>query len=261
VIADESGRLKLLHPVLSEPDIRQKLQQNNFASTNGMTLPRLSDTKPQFMLSREKSLPPLPGEMKLRPNNLTAESRPQTLYTYDPRQVGQESSDLTPPHAPFRTEPRRQSFSGSTSRPNLGIQTMMPLGAYDHPKGPGGMYNEFGISRRSLGRLEHIEEHPQPSTPNKRKSKFGFASFLGKKSTPPEPLNGSNSHEFPRLTSPVFEGEDSHTTAHTHSMSRQSAGTRMSVTSRKALEERVEQDREFIAYRYPSHDQRLDILR
>ncbi|KAG1816107.1 uncharacterized protein BJ212DRAFT_212141 [Suillus subaureus] len=256
VVADESGRLKLLHPVTSEPDIRQKLQQNTFASTNGMTLPR--STKPQVMLSREKSLPPLPGEAKLRPNNPAAESRPQTLYTYDPRQVGQESSDLTLPHAPFRTEPRRQSFSGSSSRPNLGIQTMMPLGAHDPSKGPGGMYNEFGISRRSLGRLEHIDENPQPFTPSKRRSKFGFASLLGRKSTQPEPANGSNSHEFPTS---LFEGEDNLTTAYTHSVSRQSAGPRMSVTSRKALEERVEQDREFIAYRYPSHDQRLDILR
>jgi hypothetical protein len=255
VIADESGRLKLLHPVISEPDIRQKLQQNTFASTNGMTLPR--STNPQVILSREKSLPPLPGEAKLRPNNPAAESRPQTLYTYDPRQ---EFSDPTPSHAPFRIEPRRQSFSGSTSRPNLGIQTM-PLGAYDPSKGPGGMYNEFGISRRSLGRLEHIDENPQPFTPSKRRSKFGFASLLGRKSTQPEQANGSDSHDFPRLTTSLFEGEDSLTTAYTHSMSRQSAGPRMSVTSRKALEERVEQDREFIAYRYPSHDQRLDILR
>ncbi|KAG2074647.1 hypothetical protein BDR04DRAFT_1126696 [Suillus decipiens] len=259
VVADESGKLKLLHPVTSEPDIRQKLSQTTFASTNGMTLPRT--TKPQVMLSREKSLPPLPGEAKLRPNNPAAESRPQTLYTYDSRQVGQESSNLTLPHSPFRTEPRRQSFSGSTSRPHLGIQTMIPAGAYDPSRGPGGMYNEFGISRRSLGRLEHIDENPQPFTPSKRRSKFGFASFLGKKSIQPEPANGGNSHEFPQLATSPLEGEDNLTTAYTHSVSRQSAGPRMSVTSRKALEERVEQDREFIAYRYPSHDQRLDILR
>ncbi|KAG1751533.1 uncharacterized protein EDB91DRAFT_1234870 [Suillus paluster] len=240
MVADESGRPKLLHPVISEPDIRLKLQQTTFASTNGMTLPR--SAKSQVLLSREKSLPPLPGEVKLRPNNPAAESRPQTLYTYDPRQVGQESND--------------SQFSGSTSRPHLGIQTM----PYDHSKGPGGMYNEFGISRRSLGRLEHIDENPQPSTPSKRRSKFGFASLLGRKSTQPEPANGSNSHEFPRLTTSLFEGEDSLATSYT-STSRQSAGPRMSVTSRKALEERVDQDREFIAYRYPSNDQRLDILR
>jgi len=257
VIADESGRLQLLHPVTSEPDIRHKLQQNISTSTNGITLPRSMGSKSQVMLSREKSLPPLPGEAKLRPNHSVTESRPQTLYTYDPRRVGQESSDLAPPQVPFRAEPRRQSFGGSASRPYLGIQT---LGAYDHSKGSGGMYNEFGISRRSLGRLEHIDENPpQPSTPSKRRSKFGFASLLGRKTTPTDLINSSNSHEFPRLTTSVLEGEDS--LAYTSSTSRQSAGTRMSVTSRKALEERVDQDREFVAYRYPSHDQRLDILR
>lgn len=255
VIADECGRLKPLHSVTSEPDIRQKLQQNTFASSNGMTLPNSTSSKSQVMLSREKSLPPLPSEARLRPNNPVTESRPQTLYTYDPHHVGRESSDFTPPQAPFRAEPRRQSFSGITSRPTLGIQTL-PLGAYDHSKGPGGAYNEFGISRRSLGGLEHIDEHtPQPATPSKRRSKF-FATLLGRKSKPSDLTNGSNSHEFPRLTT---EGEDS--LAYTHSMSRQSANTRMSTTSRKALEERVEQDRDFIAYRYPSHDQRLDILR
>jgi hypothetical protein len=259
VIADESGRLKLLHPVLSEPDIRQKHQQTTFTSSNSMTLPKSAGSKPQVTLSREKSLPPLPFEVKLRPNNPATESRPQTLYTYDPRHVGQESGGLTLPNAPFHAEPRRQSFSGSGSRPNLGIQTL-PLGPSDHSKGPGGLYNEFGISRRSLGRLEHIAENPPtPSTPSKRRSKFGFASLLGRKSTPSDLINSSNSHEFPRLTTSVFEGEDS--LAYTHSTSRQSGNTRMSIISRKALEERVEQDREFVAYRYPSHDQRLDILR
>lgn len=254
VIADESGKLK---PVTSEPDIRQKLQQNTFTSANGMTLPKSMGSKSQVMLCREKSLPPLPGEAKSRPTNSATESRPQTLYTYDLRHIGQESSDLAPPHVPFHAEPRRQSFSGSASRPHLGIQTL-PLGAYDHSKGPG-MYNEFGSSRRSLGRLELIDENPpQPSTPSKRRSRFGLASLLGRKLTPSELINGSNSHEFPRLTTPVLEGD---TLAYTHSTSRQGAGTRMSVTSRKALEERVEQDREFIAYRYPSHDQHLDILR
>ena len=41
----------------------------------------------------------------------------------------------------------------------------------------------------------------------------------------------------------------------------QSPNLRMSVTSRKALEELVQQDPEFVAYRYPSNDQRLDLLR
>ncbi|KAH7914121.1 hypothetical protein BJ138DRAFT_477378 [Hygrophoropsis aurantiaca] len=256
--SDDISRMtgsRVVHPVNSEPDMRQRLQQATFASANGMTLPI---NTPIVTLSREKSLPPLPGEPKRRPSNGSTEPRPQTLYTYNPRQGNQEVGDLVPPNAPFYSDVRRQSFGGTSSRPNLGVQTL-PLGG-DHSRSAGGLYNEFGISRRSLGRLEHIEENPSlPPTPSKRRSKFGFASLLGRKSTPPENVG---THEFPRLNTPVFDGgEDSLTTAYTHSVSRQSGATRMSVTSRKALEERVEQDREFVAYRYPSHDQRLDLIR
>ncbi|KAH7923738.1 hypothetical protein BV22DRAFT_1092349 [Leucogyrophana mollusca] len=263
--SDDISRMagpRVVHPVTSEPDMRQRLQQATFASANGMTLPI---TRPLVTLSREKSLPPLPGETKRRPSNGSADPRPQTLYTYNPRQNGQEVGDLAPPHAPFHADVRRQSFGGTASRPNLGIQTLPLVGGYDHSRAAGGLYSEFGISRRSLGRLEHIDENPSlPPTPHKRRSKFGFAALLGRKSTPPEIVtsNGLGAHEFPRLATPVFDGgEDSQTTAYTHSMSRQSGATRMSVTSRKALEERVEQDREFVAYRYPSHDQRLDLIR
>ncbi|KIJ67727.1 hypothetical protein HYDPIDRAFT_83284 [Hydnomerulius pinastri MD-312] len=268
---DENGRLRMVHPVTSEPDMRQKLQQATFASTNGMTLPKSAASRPQVVLSREKSLPPLPGEVKLRPqNNLgMAESRPQTLYTYDPRHNGQDMQDLAPPHAPFRTEARRQSFGGTASRPNLGIQTLPASaggGAHDYLRSPNGMYTtEFGISRGSLGRLGDIDENaPSPATPTKRKSKFGFASLLGKKSSnPPAEANGG-AHEFPRLMTPVLDGfnDDSLTPAYGNSMSRQGAGPRLSVVSRKAIEERVEQDREFVAYRYPSQSQPpIDLIR
>ncbi|KAH7888827.1 hypothetical protein F5I97DRAFT_1855885 [Phlebopus sp. FC_14] len=258
---DENGRLKVVHPVTSEPDIRQKLQQAMFASNNGMTLPNSTVSPQQMLLLRDKSLPPLPGEVKLRPqNNFAVEPRPQTLYTYDPRPNMQ---DLTPPHAPFRTEARRQSFGGTASRPSLGIQTMPATGGHDHLRAVDGKYNEFGTSRRSLGRLGDIDENaPAPATPTKRKSKFGFSSLLGKKSNPPE-VNGYSSHEFPRLNTPVFDGnEDSLTSAYTSSTSRQGAGPRLSVISRKAIEERVEQDNEFVAYRYPSQSQPpIDLIR
>jgi hypothetical protein len=35
----------------------------------------------------------------------------------------------------------------------------------------------------------------------------------------------------------------------------------MSIASRKAIEELVDQDPEFVAYRYPSADQNLTLLR
>jgi hypothetical protein len=69
--------------------------------------------------------------------------------------------------------------------------------------------------------------------------------------------------------SPYDAQDDMTTNGYTTSTSRHSAlssnppnsGLRMSVTSRKALEELVQQDPDFVAYRYPSSDQRLDLLR
>lgn len=262
---DENGRLRVsIHPVTSEPDMRQKLQQATFAFTNGMTLPKSASSRPQVTLSREKSLPPLPGELKLRAQHgVGGDPRPQTLYTtYDLRHLGQDMQDLTPPHAPFRSESRRQSFNGTGSRPTLGIQTMPLSGGHDRMRTPNGMYSEFGVSRGSLGRLGDIEENPTiPPTPTKRKSKFGLATLLGKKSTTPLETNGYSSHEFPRLTSPVFDSNDDNlASAYTNSAPR--LGPRLSVASRKAIEERVEQDREFVAYRYPSQTQPpVDLIR
>ncbi|EGO00302.1 hypothetical protein SERLA73DRAFT_168083 [Serpula lacrymans var. lacrymans S7.3] len=263
-VADDSARVpspKFVHPVTSEPDMRQKLQQ-----ADGTVMLKPVALRP-YTLSREKSLPPLPGELKIRPQGNSTEPRPQTLYTYDARQVAanQGMHDLVPPHAPFRTEARRQSFSGITSRPNLGIQTLPITGGYDHLKSSG-PYNEFGISRRSLGRLEHIDENPSalPTPSHKRKSKFGFAALLGRKTSPPEIVVASpfGSQEFPKLATPCSDGrEESLATGYTHSAWRHSVNTKMSITSRKALEELVDQDAEFVAYRYPSGDQRFDLLR
>lgn len=248
-VTAESARFRPVHSVTSEPDIRQKVQLPGNA-----TLPKSTST----VLSREKSLPPLPGERKPRLPNVGGESRPQTFYTYDPRHGNHDPQELAPPHAPFRTEARRQSFSGVTSRPTLGIQTM-PFGGHDYARNPNGLYNEFGISQRSLGRLVNIEENPPvPPTP-KRKSKFFFTSLLGKKSNNPCEISGSTSHEFPRLSTPAYDGnEDSLYSAYTSS--RQSAGPRMSIVSRKAIEELVDQDREFVAYRYPSQSQSFNEL-
>lgn len=265
MLPDENGRTRMsIHPVTSEPDMRQKLPHTTFASTNGMTLPKSAPPRHQVVLSREKSLPPLPGEVKLRAQHGGGvDPRPQTLYaTYDLRHLGQDMQDLAPPHAPFRNEPRRQSFNGTGARPNLGIQTMPLTGAHDRMRAPNGMYSEFGVSRRSLGRLGDIEENPAiPLTPTKRKSKFGLATLLGKKSPTPVETNGYSSHEFPRLASPVLDSnEDYLAPGYPSSMYR--TGPRLSAASRKAIEERVEQDREFVAYRYPSQTQPpIDLVR
>ncbi|KAF5386048.1 hypothetical protein D9615_002541 [Tricholomella constricta] len=265
-----------VHPVISEPDMRQRLSRNitpppipSFASPT---------PRPPSMMSREKSLPPLPAEAVSRtPSNNTAELRPRTVYTYDPRQLPPGSGpahDFLPPSAPFRTpDVRRQSFGGLSSRPNLAMQTM-PVNGRQQQANPAfaSRYDEFGSSRRSLGPLDQFRDTftVQQTPTAKRKSKFGFASLLSKKSMPRDhEYIDSNvaQHQFPPMR-PGSDGQDDVVAnSYATSTSRHSAlstgapQSRLSVTSRKALEERVAQDPDFVAYRYPSNDQRLDLLR
>lgn len=255
-----------IHPVISEPDMRQHASQNVSPPPPVPSPHPSSKPRPLPIAMREKSLPPLPGEPGSRSLTTVMDPRPRTVYTYDPRQLPPGSSpphDFLPPSAPFRSpDIRRQSFGGMSSRPNLAMQTI-PLPS-DSRKSFGLRYDEFGVSRGSLSRLEHVQEHPPVPrirvASMKRKSKFGFSALLGKKSTPPEPEYIDEG--FMRRSGSDMQ-DDLMTNGYTISVSRHSAGqhTRMSVTSRKALEERVAQDPEFVAYRYPSNNQRLDLLR
>ncbi|KAF8906552.1 hypothetical protein CPB84DRAFT_1704809 [Gymnopilus junonius] len=233
-------------------------------------------------ISRDKSLPPLPpGEQPAR--ILPSDLRPRTVYSYDPRALPPGTSpahDFLPPQAPFRTngDGRRQSFGGTSSRPNLGFQTMPAIKPvdFDSRRSFGPRYDEFGISQRSLGKLEHVKENPprmsSPLPSTKRKSKFGLSSLLGKKNDKreQEPVQEVVGHPFPSMGYNPYDNQDELTTnGYATSTSRHSAFSsgpfntsgRMSVTSRKALEELVQQDDDFVAYRYPSNDQRLDLLR
>ncbi|TFK44688.1 hypothetical protein BDQ12DRAFT_741969 [Crucibulum laeve] len=267
-----------VHLMISEPDIRQKTNQN----IPTVSLPPLTPNRPASVMSREKSLPPIPpGETPPPFLQYPLDNRPRTMYTYDARDLPPGSGpahDFLPPHAPFRTsDNRRQSFGGMSSRPNLGTQTMpnpQKSGTLDTQRTFGPHYDEFGLSRRSLGRLEHVQENePIYASPasTKRKSKFGLSSLLGKKNNRQSEIPQEHVvHQFPPMRNSGSDGQDDLTVGgYATSTSRHSAlsmgGTnsnvRMSVTSRKALEELVSQDAEFVAYRYPSNDQRLDLLR
>lgn len=259
---------KTLHTMLSEPDIRQR-----FSPTQ--PLPDVTNRPPApTRLSREKSLPPIPGEARPRPLPNVADTRPQTMHAFDPRTLPAGSRppyDFLPPQAPFRnSDNRRQSFNGLASRPNLdGLQTPPQRMSF------GPKYDEFGISRRSL-HLGHVQENPSVQsfmTPSsKRKSRFNLSSLLGKKQSAPERdlMRDSVAQQLPAY-SMRNSGSDAQdevmTNGYATSTSRHSAlsaspaGPRLSVTSRKALEELVSQDSDFVAYRYPSNDQRLDLLR
>ncbi|KAJ7680321.1 hypothetical protein DFH06DRAFT_1278397 [Mycena polygramma] len=266
-----------IHPVTSEPDMRRASQSPPPPTPplpNGAARPPLP--RPESVMSfRDKSLPPLPMEAFARPPGAgLPEARPRTVMSFDPRPPPGSGPgyDFLPPQAPFRTaEVRRQSFGGLSSRPALGLQTVpitQPV-AFDERRPFGPRYDEYGLSRRSLGRLDNVQEHPvRAASPapvaTKRRSRFGLSALLGKKSKA-EGLN-DGAHTFPAMRRSGSEGgADDVANGYATSTSRHSAfsmgGPRMSVTSRKALEDLVAQDADFVAYRYPSNDQHLDILR
>ncbi|KAF8210272.1 hypothetical protein K438DRAFT_1903842 [Mycena galopus ATCC 62051] len=232
------GQTRNVHPVTSEPDMRRASQSPP---------PPLPPPRPESVMSfRDKSLPPLPSEAFPRP----------------PGSIQDRGT-------------RRQSFGGLASRPALGLQTVpvtQPV-AFDERRPFGARYDEYGLSRRSLGRLDNVMEHRRAEFPlpaaTKRRSRFGLSALLGKKSKPDV---RDEAQHFPTMQvrrSGSEGGADDAVNGYATSTSRHSAFSmgggggpqRMSVTSRKALEDLVAQDPDFVAYRYPSNDQHLDILR
>lgn len=272
---------KILHPVMSVPDMRQRNGIRPSSPAPPLPSPGLHQIQAISLASREKSLPPIPPGEEPAPSS-RAGDRPRTVYTYDPRPLPPGTSpayDFLPPNAPFRSgDIRRQSFSGLSSMPNSSSQLLSVNGksaTYDPRRSFSPGYDEFGSSRRSLGRVDNIQEPlpPPPRSPvpllkdSKRKSKFGLSSLLGKKNHKSQDL----SHEKSAFLFPTtadgqdeWSGNYAATNPRNSGFSMGSPGQfnpRVSVTSRKALEELVSQDSEFVAYRYPSNDQRLDLFR
>jgi hypothetical protein len=295
-LAEEGSKLfaspKSLHQITSEPDIRQsQLESPSFLSNLSVPQP-VPAIRPASMLLREKSLPPLPHEINLHPPADQPDSQPRTVFPYDHSQIPAGASppvqDFSAPRAPYYTEDaRRQSFGGITSRPNYTTQTLPSRGMYAQElKAPATSYNEFGGSRRSLGYMEHVQEkqHTTPYTPSKRKSKFGLATFLGRKSQVYDrDLLASHDSPVSRRSTSDTRDDVTYNGSFATSGSRHSITPRMSVISRK-VEELVEQvhirfrsaalasllltllanlsqDPTFVAYRYPSSDQTVDLLR
>lgn len=269
----EDGDERLSRNLRSDPDLRRYTQSPSSSSPSHTATPATPNLSAQStVMSREKSLPPLPGEAP--PNRmLNSENRPQTVYTYD------RSQDLLPPQAPFRSgDMRRQSFNGLASRPNLeginGPSTVNPASRSGFlPSG----YDEFGGSQRSLASAGNRGS----LAPAKRRSKFGLSALFGKKEAERNNVNNMQENvgaqaSFRRSGDTDRDGDmmSMSNGGYATSMSRHSMasgatgngalpmpGSRMSLMSRKALEELVAQDTDFVAYRYPSNDQRLDLLR
>jgi hypothetical protein len=133
----------------------------------------------------------------------------------------------------------------------------------------GDAYGEFGSSRQSLGWWEDMQRSQPPQsqaqshkgrmssvetngtgakskTPSKRKSRFGLGSMFGKKK---EETSGGEDGDSAMYSMPSSEMHQLQ-----YNDGRASGGARMSVTSRKAVQQLVEQDADFVAYRYPSND-------
>jgi hypothetical protein len=216
---------------------------------------------------------------------------PMATVTEDFSGMSEDPTMFSPHQVAFRNDGRKQSFEGM-ERPRVigsnlfdthrgtrqnGTYTNGNGGGFNayhtyHGNGHGvggDAYGEFGNSRTSLGWLEDVQKSQRPpsqtqsykgrvgsvettgtgarsKTPSKRKSRFGLASMFGKKKD--ETSGGEDGegdsvmYSMPSSEVHQFPSSDGRTSA------------RMSVTSRKAIQQLVEQDPEFVAYRYPSND-------
>jgi hypothetical protein len=168
------------------------------------------------------------------------------------------SQVLTAPQPPFaRGERRRQSFNGlGNAPPSLVIQTLPSRRAGIDPE----KYGMFGGSRGALASA-------QMQQPTKRKSRFSFASLFGRKASAAtqdsEPVefslgrsSGSDARHEAELGLHYGNLMAEAEAGHSHAFPRLS----MSLTTRKNIESLVDQSPDFVAYRYPSGDQNLQLL-
>jgi hypothetical protein len=174
--------------------------------------------------------------------------------TEEPSEMG---SELELPR--FPAEPRRQSFGGMASRPNT---SKSPI-PYTDPQVR--RYSEFGLSRRSLNRYDddamHYYEKPSQilasknpndfraqTAPSKRRSRFGLSSLFGRKTHGKEasaPEMGILSY-----SSAISLSQE---------QSLRNNGHLPNASASRSTGALVEQDRNFVAYRYPSANEQFGL--
>ncbi|KAH8083754.1 hypothetical protein BXZ70DRAFT_900648 [Cristinia sonorae] len=280
---DQDDRIVSGEYALPESDSRTRSSSRTLSSVNGPMTPATSPSQRPMstLLSRDKSLPALPVESSIEfPNQAMLDVRPQTVFTYDPNG---SVFGLTPPQAPFRgSDSRRQSFGGIGSRPLRASPASVTVGPRPQtgPRQTSEKFNEFGISNMSIGQWAQAQ-YSQPSLlsgtldkPKKRKSKFGLGSLFNRKSLhghPNESMVVAEPLDFSAFRAsqldPQFGGLGGlplSQNAHMNSMSTygqaNASAPRLSMMSKRNLD-LVDQDPDFVAYRYPSNDQRLDLAR
>ncbi len=192
---------------------------------------------------------------------------------------------IRPPEPSFRREERRQSFGGVSSRPEMPANARsLPLNSGNMKGPPDRLYNPTTrwVHQLALSGRWKAADRSSLTLP-KRRSRFGLSSLLEKISG-----SGHSSKEARRSLAPTPSSLGGYDVPSRMASSRQSesdmnvdgssatpsmgttpragdqraAGhdtvpraSRMSVASRKAIEELVDQDPDFVAYRYPSADQ------
>ncbi|KAL5528130.1 hypothetical protein ACEPAF_7266 [Sanghuangporus sanghuang] len=98
----------------------------------------------------------------------------------------------------------------------------------------------------------------------KRRSRFELSNLIGKitgRSRTSMNANNNNSASEGRLSVAVSPPGPPTSESDQHQYGSASGASRMSVASRRAIEEFVDQDPKFVAYRYPSVDQNIALLR
>ena len=220
--------------------------------------------------SLNKSLPPLPHEIP----SFAAPNRPSTFYSTNPPL--DTTRELAAPNPSFRQEMRRQSFNGLTSkisRPSWGGGNNAAVqNEFAPPPSIGVRYDEFGGSRRSLGKFEDMRgrgsevDLSNSKRSTKTRSRFGFGSLFGGHKKHTTSVSRYEDEDAPMpLPPPLNTGDPYHSRSLSHSSfsetgyagdrSNGSMHPRMSIASTKKLGELVSQSEDFVAYRYPSTDQ------
>lgn len=266
------------------------------SSSTGTFNPRRSGRESSVSSSIYKDLPPLPLETPSfpmssptqlplpMPSPTPTHDRPMTTYDLD-----------GPPRPQFASERRRQSFSGLIGNPVESFNKVLSRSRKNSelvpPRFSAVHYDEFGRSSASLGRLEdprHYDmQHRQQLSSNKSadalnvggttrshktRSRFGFTSLFGRRSVEREdglkqsaldgmglaPSDGrtyarqTERYPAPRLSRSDNALRDSRASVVTF--------PRSSMASSRRLDSLIPQEDNFVAYRYPSEVERLDII-
>ena len=252
------------------------------------------------MTWRDKSLPPIPptedgvGATTRLLVYPVQDARPRTVLTYDPRPISQmdpytQSNTFLAPQPAFRNEySRRQSFNGLGSQPNLQApRAERSQSGYAAESGQLSReeYGEFGLSPSPHGaqHKQSISQAQSTHSNGKRRSRFALSTLFGKKSnghsghtghgqdssslgpsagveSPHPRSSGSEAKHEALMHLDVGMGGNSGMTS-SGSGHGQQPHARMSMMSQKRVDTLVDQAPEFVAYRYPSKDQNLDLLR